>query len=258
MIVTLPSKENHKPTFRVTPKRRPWYRRLTPAAWLLLGVGGLAGLIIVLGLFKALFGERDIPFVLPPTRTPAVTPSPTAPPTPSPTSTPEAWVWWADEMRCDDRGNCTPPQAVVDGILSAYWTWKEALAFYIYQLDMTPEQLAQYYTGEILDLQLDFVSSVLESGAMRDGETLITEYEYETRVPHVASCRPDGLTCLVGETLQGDVTLYRYNLATRQIAETIPNPEDRQYRGVNTWRFKYDLEDDRWKVERYIEWVPAP
>ena len=265
--MTSPLQPRHKPTFRITPKRRPWHRRLTPAAWLLVSVGGLVGLVIVLGLFKALFGERDIPFVLPPTRTPVVTATPTGSPTPLPTlraepqdeaATPEAWVWWADQMTCDDGKRCMPPQAVTEEIIAAYWAWKEAIPFYYYQVEMTPAELRRYYTGEVLDLQLEFVSLVEETGAMWDGETVITEYEYETRIPHVASCASDGLTCLVGETLQGDMTVYRYDLTTRQIVETIPNPQDRQYQGANIWRFHYDLEDSKWKVDEYLEWVPAP
>ena len=256
--MTSPYQPKHKPTFQVTPKRRPWRQRLTPAAWLLVIVGGLVGMIITLGLFKTLFGERDIPFVLPPTRTPVVTSTPTGSPTPQPTTTPEAWVWWEDQMTCDDGNRCTPPQTVTDEIIAAYWAWKEAIPFYYYQLDMKPAELRQYYSGEVLDLQLEFVSLVEETGAMWDGETVITEYEYETRVPHVASCSSDALTCLVGETLQGDLTVYRYDLTTRKTVETVPNPTDRQYHGVNIWRFKYDLEDSKWKVNKYLEWVTAP
>jgi hypothetical protein len=253
-----PLQPKHKPTFRITPKHRPWHRRMTPAAWLLVIVGGLVGMMIAWGLFKTLFGERDIPFVLPPTRTPVVTSRSTASPTPLPTTTPEAWVWWAQQMTCDGGEGCTPPQAVVDDIIAAYRAWKEAIPFYYYEIDMTPAELRQYYSGEVLDLQLEFVALVEETGGMWDGEIVVTEYEYETRVPHVVSCTSDGLTCLVGETLQGDLTMYRYDLTTRQVIEAVPNPQDRQYQGVNIWRFQYELEDSKWKVDKYLEWVPAP
>jgi hypothetical protein len=120
---------------------------------------------------------------------------------------------------------------------------------------MTPEQLEQYYTGEILRLQLEFISLVEETGAMWDGETIIKEYEIETQIPHVFNCTSDGLTCLLGETLQGNITIYEYDLSVHQIVNTIYNPPNEQ--GVNVWRYQYDEEDNRWKVERYYEWIPA-
>ena len=267
--------DTHKPTFRATPKRRAWHRRLTPAAWLLIGVGGALATLLIVAVLGKLLGGQDTPFVLPPTVTPVVRltsgediPPSTATPTPEPgswwtepstTTLPsEATLDWAAQMACDAQGTCLPPAQIADEIVAAYWEWKEAIPFYYYELDMTPEELERHYMGEILDLQLEFVALVAETGAMWEGATLVTEYEYETRLPHVASCSPDGQTCLVGETVQGDLTLYKYDLASRQVVETIANPQDRQYHGANVWRFQYDQEDSKWKVERYVEWVPAP
>ena len=92
---------------------------------------------------------------------------------------------------------------------------------------------------------------------MWEGERIVQEYDYETRVPHVSDCSPDGLVCLVGETVQGDLTIYEYDLTTRQIVNRATNPAGQQS-GVNIWRFRYDLEDSKWKVDVYFEWVPAP
>lgn len=265
--MSLPSQQAHKPTFKTTPKMRPWYHRLTPAAWLLVIVGGLVGVMLLLGLVTAFFGDRDIPFVLPATSTPAVTRTPAASPTPTPTSTPEAWVWWADQMTCDGQGlrggrsaewQCLPPQEVNDALIAAYWAWREAIPFYYYELEMTPRQLKEYYTGDILDLQLEFIALVKKTGAMWDGETILREYEVETRTPLVSGCTADGLTCFLGETIQGEITVYEYDLSLGRIVNSTLNPQDRQYRGVNVWRFKYDLEESKWKIEKYEDWVPAP
>ena len=56
---------NHKPTFSLTPQRRPWYRRLTPLAWLLIGTGGVMAAVVGMGLFKKFGGEKDTPRTLP-------------------------------------------------------------------------------------------------------------------------------------------------------------------------------------------------
>jgi hypothetical protein len=193
-----------------------------------------------------------------PTPEPTDTPAPTATSSPTPTSTPEGWVWWADQMTCNEQDECTPPEDVANAIIAAYQEQRATIQIYVNELDMTPEQLAMYYTGEILELQLEFVSLVKETGAMWDGATTVKEYDYEMRIPHVASCEPDGLTCFLGETVQGNLTIYEYDLSTRQIVNTIHNPQDQQYQGTIIWRYQYDLTDNRWKVERYYEWVPAP
>ena len=287
---------NHKPTFRLTPQRRPWYRRLTPLAWLLIVMGIVIVAILGKGLIEKFGGEKDTPLTLPAASAPAAatdtqpsaaatntqppTAAPTAvpptltalPPTPTqwqvetlaptlaPTAspTPEGWVWWADQMTCNEQGECAPPAEVADEIVAAYWEWQEAIPAYIVELDMTPEQLEHYYTGEILQLQLEFVELVKETGAMWDGETIVRQNDYEILVPYVTSCTVDGLTCLLGVTVQGNLTIYEYDLGTRQIVNTIQNPQDKQYHGVTVWRYQYDLENGRWKVERYYEWIPAP
>jgi hypothetical protein len=194
---------------------------------------------------------------------PAATPAPPTLPPPTPVtmsmsmSTP-AQVWWAEQMTCNEQGGCMPPEQVVNEIIAAFWEWRNAIPFYYYELDMTPEQLAYYYTGEILKLQLEFIALVAETGAMWDGEKIVREFEVETRVPHVIGCESDGLTCLLGETVQGNITLYEYDLSVRQIVNSIKNPQDKQYHGANIWRFQYDLESGKWKVERYYDWVPTP
>ncbi len=78
----------YQPTFKPTPQKRPWHKRLTPVAWVLIAV-------VILALFAclgaggyALTRERERPFTLPPTPTPA----PTAGPTPTPTDTPTPTV----------------------------------------------------------------------------------------------------------------------------------------------------------------------
>jgi hypothetical protein len=244
---------------------------LTPLAWFLIVTGLVLAAMLLMGLFKKFTSERDVPFVLPAasameatplaTGPPAATPAPPTlpPPTPAPTSmSVPAQVWWAGQMTCNEQGGCMPPEQVVNEIIAAYWEWKEAVPLYVNELDMTPEQLAMHYTGEILGLQLEFVSLVKETGAMWDGERTVKQLDYEIRVPHVIGCEPGGLTCFLGVTVQGDLTIYEYDLATRQVVNTIHNPQDQQYQGVAIWLYQYDLEDGQWKVEKYYQWVPAP
>jgi len=283
-------------TFKLTPQKRPLYKRMTPLAWLLIGTVIVLVAVLVFSLFQS--REKDEPLGLPAASAPAAGVQPaaaatdtqppaatdtTAPPTvtalpPTPTQwqvedavapttvaptlaaspTPEGWVWWAEQMACDEQGSCTPPAEVADAVVAAYWEWQTAIPAYIIELDMTSEQLEYYYTGEILGLQLEFVELVKETGAMWDGETIVRQNDYETLVPYVMNCTTDGLTCLLGVTVQGNLTIYEYDLGTRQIVNTIQNPQDKQYHGVTVWRYQYDLEDERWKVERYYEWIPAP
>jgi hypothetical protein len=246
--------DTHKPIFKATPKKRAWHQRLTPAAWLVIVVGGVLAILLTVGLFGKLFGSRDTPFVLPPTVTPVVKMTPTSTP-PKATATPEAWVWWADEMTCNGS-ECIAPTEVISDVVRAYWEWKEVLPYYHYELEMTPDELAQYYTGELLDIQLEFLALVEETGVMWDGQTMLTEYAYATYAPQVSSCTPDGLTCIVGETVRGEPTPYKYDLSTRQIVET--TRLDDAFGGANIWQFKYDVEDSQWKIEKYLEWAPAP
>jgi hypothetical protein len=268
---------NYQPTYRVTPQKRPLWRRLTPLAWFLIVTGLVLAAMLLAGLFKKFTSERDVPFVLPAasameatplaTGPPAATPAPPTlpPPTPMPMSmlmstsmsTP-AQVWWAEQMTCNELNECMPPEQVVNEIIAAYQEQRATIQTYVNELDMTPEQLAMYYTGEILELQLEFVSLVKETGAMWGGATTVKEYDYEVRVPHVVGCEPDGLICFLGETVQGNLTIYEYDLATRQIVNTVHNPQDQQYQGAIIWRYQYDMEDGRWKVEKYHQWVPAP
>ncbi len=267
----------HKPTFSRTPRKRPWYERLTPVAWLMIGV---LALVIVVGgttAAKALGGPKPQPFESDAPKTevapePTPTPEPVEaepepaqdwwaealPETPITSTRPLTGVWWLEQMACDGQGTCTPPQAVVDEIVADFLAWRATIPYYYYELSMTPEQLESYYTGRMLETQLEFIDLVAETGAMWGGETVLREYDYGTRVPHVTGCTAGGLACVVGETVQGDLAVYRYDLSSRQIVETIDNPTDRQYSGVNIWRMQYDTEDNKWKIDEYLQWVPAP
>ncbi|MGD9100141.1 MAG: hypothetical protein PVF45_06640, partial [Anaerolineae bacterium] len=159
---------HYQPTYRVTPQKRPLWRRLTPLAWFLIATGLVLAAMLLAGLFKKFMPQRDVPFVLPaasaleatplstgllatPTPAPPTLPPPTPMPTSMSMSTPApAQVWWAEQMTCSEMDECMPPEQVVNEIIAAFWEWRNAIPFYYYELDMTPEQLAYYYTGEIL------------------------------------------------------------------------------------------------------------
>jgi len=110
---------DYKPTFRVSPKKRPWYKRLTPLAWTMIGVAVLV--VILAGVAAAMaFGNRrasEEPWWTP---TPTLPPSPTPiPPTPTPTL--PASVWWADQMT-EENGHLYPPPEVEDEVWEAFIT----------------------------------------------------------------------------------------------------------------------------------------
>jgi hypothetical protein len=134
---------NRKTTFRVSPARRPWFRRLTPLAWALVGV---VGLVVVLGSIGGVLalGGCTPDEVWEPTPTSSPVPSDTPQPTQGPTATPTVWyeglvtptvtvepapvvsetiefpAWWSDQMTQDDEGNLLPPQEVQDEVWEAF------------------------------------------------------------------------------------------------------------------------------------------
>jgi len=117
---------DHRPSFQVSPERRPMVQRLTPLAWALIGVVVLVALLVVVGGVAALAGRSSgQPW----------NPTPTAPPPPSatpvlPTATPTAWwagsmtatpeptpafpAWWSAQMTQDEDGLWWPPEEVVE------------------------------------------------------------------------------------------------------------------------------------------------
>ena len=141
---------DYKPTFRVSPKKRPWYKRLTPLAWTMIGVAVLV--VILAGVAAAMaFGNRrasEEPWWTP---TPTPPPSPTPiPPTPTPTL--PASVWWADQMT-EENGHLYPPPEVEDEVWEAFIAGLGCV--YISDRESPPEEpredIVQYATQFLSD-----------------------------------------------------------------------------------------------------------
>ena len=161
---------NRKATFTKTSRKRAWYQRLTPAAWLVIVVLGVVTLAALASGVEALAGGKDVPFGS--EEQVEIVPEPPASPSdedkdslPETVDESEDWwdealppitntntsalppamtmtqVWWLEHTTCDDQDRCTLPQEASDEIIAAYWEWKKAIPYYYYELDMTPEQL---------------------------------------------------------------------------------------------------------------------
>ncbi|HHS97578.1 MAG TPA: hypothetical protein ENK08_06710, partial [Chloroflexi bacterium] len=119
----------YRPTFKVSPLKRPWYRRLTPLAWFTVGVGLVVVVLVVLAFCMAC-GSHPTTEPWSPTLNPTSAPTPTAEPsvpptetavlTPTPTHAPS--VWWADQMIEDEQGHLQPPPEVQDQVWEAFIT----------------------------------------------------------------------------------------------------------------------------------------
>jgi hypothetical protein len=120
-------------------------QRLTPLAWVFIGILGLA---LVVGCTACTLALVDRPTDEPwdPTATPTPVPTNTPAPTAGPSPTPTVWyqdivtptvaateevtssdvmtesgtVWWSDQMTEDDEGNLLPPQEVQDAVWEAF------------------------------------------------------------------------------------------------------------------------------------------
>ena len=127
---------DYKPTFKVSPAKRPWYQRLTPFAWAMIGV---VMVVVVLGITAGVLALSNRPAPEEPWQ-PDWTPTPTVPPTatPSPTPTLPPSVWWADQMVEDEQGHLQPPPEVQDQVWEAFITGLGCV--YIPDRDALPEE----------------------------------------------------------------------------------------------------------------------
>jgi hypothetical protein len=259
---------NRKTTFRVSPARRPWFRRLTPLAWALVGV---VGLVVVLGSIGGVLalGGCTPDEVWEPTPTSSPVPSDTPQPTQGPTATPTVWyeglvtptvtvepapvvsetiefpAWWSDEMTQDGQGNWWPPEEVVTMVEEHYLISEDA--YYeplpegdVPDLDALESALYDWYSGPQLETELD----VLE--LKREGEVLIWQPDYEDLHLQVQNWSEDGLECTLGSTYQG-IEMRGYDLEGH-LVETMELDSQ-----LVLWRMRYDPIDGHWKIHELKE-----
>jgi len=257
---------DHRPTFKPSPTRRPLYQRLTPLAWALIGVGGLTAFLSIAGVVLALGGcgnrASDEPWwtptpTTPPTATPVLPmPTPTAwyegmvSPTPEPTVAFPAW--WADQMTQDEDGNWRPPEEVAEMVRQHFQECDQEL-YSQYLIETKPPDLDGYVqevipictTGDRMESDLDYVRNV------RDRINVILWAEWENGcIYQVQEWSEDGLECTLGQTCSNG-TAYHYDADGRLVES-----KHKDHSGLILYRMQYDSADGRWKIARFIRWIP--
>ena len=163
-------------TFKESDMKRPWYKRLTPVAWVLIGVLLLscAGCSLVGGnwaipqIFRGDEWATETPVPTEPTAAPTDGPSPTptewwegdATATPKPTEVVDPFpAWWTDEMTQDADGQWWPPDEVIDDVKDAWYRDVEDIHTYLVETkppdyDSYEEAATRNFAGPQLDLVL--------------------------------------------------------------------------------------------------------
>lgn len=254
----------HKPTFKPSPPHRPLVRRLTPLAWVFVGVVAVALVLGVAGCVMTLTGRpTDEPWspTATPTSVPAQSPVPTAGPSPTPTVWYEELVtptvaateevtatypaWWSDEMTQDEAGNWWPPEEVDAMVKEHYQAGIEAYdAVFLESGVPNPENLEivyyEWYSGPALETQLD----ILE--AQRTDEWPFYDSEIDYIYLDVQSWSADGLECTLGATLQG-IEMHGLD-SNGQLIETLEMESQ-----LVLSRMHYDPSDGHWKVHELVD-----
>lgn len=193
--------------------------------------------LVALVLTGCTTAEPTVQVASSPTST--ATPAPIETPTSVPTPTPAPLVWWQPELyKVEDVGTgktyLMAPQEVVDEVIVHQKGSQEGLA--IYDLEKYRATLPTYYTGAMLQEQLEYAEEDVNWEVQEEGVT---------RTYEVKDFSPDGLECTLGMVQQGGKVVAK----------------DRRTGGVEEWfsdtltimRMHYDLDDQRWKMAETIE-----
>ena len=271
--------DSYRPTYRVSPYRRPLLQRLTPLAWFVvaLAVIGLLGGGAVLvyrasearngtelladrlsGRTGATTAQASRPTALPPSAAQsaaqshgsgnvlakrAVTAVPTVMPTAAPTAMPTAdpnRVAWADQLEPQRDGTLLAPQAVVDKAVA------DLSAYYVLQRDLP---LADYLARRDEILATYFSGPALE--AMREQEAQRKQYPMNRGGQFTLQVRdfaPDGKTAKAGVILRG-WTNDIYDVATKRVRAK--GQIDQDMFAIITIRF--DQANGRWTFDAVEE-----
>jgi len=254
-------------TFKESSRRRPWYQRLTPVAWVLVAVLALS--CVGCGIVG---GNWALPQLFSPEEWATATPVPTQPtaaPTEGPTPTPTEWwegdatatpipteiaepfpAWWAGEMTQDDKGQWWPPDEVIEDVKENWYRDLEGAKLYLIDTkppdyDAYEEHLYAWYMGEELESWLVIL------GRMRSGEDTIDFGDWEICLLSAQDFTADGLECTMSVSCQ-DGTVSEYDPETGALI----SQEERDYLGLILLRMRYDPADGHWKRFKFLEFVP--
>ena len=171
--------------------------------------------------------------------TPTVTPAPIEMPTSAPAPIPTPLVWWQPELyKVEDVGTgktyLMAPQEVVDEVIAHQKGSQEGLA--IYDLEEYKAALPTYYTGAMLQEQLEYAEEDVNWEVQEEGVT---------RTYEVKDFSADGLECTLGMVQQAGKVLAK-DRRTGEVEEWFSDT-------LTIMRMRYDLDDQRWKMAETIE-----
>lgn len=257
-------------TFKESDSKRPWYQRLTPVAWVLIGVValscvacGFAGVTQVTPTLLQAGDEWATKTPVPAQPTAASTEGPPPTPTewweegvtvtPEPTEVADPFpAWWAGEMTQDADGQWWPPDEVIEDVKENWY--RDLEGYKLYLVDTKPpdydayeEHLYAWYMGEELESWLVILDQ------MRSGESEIDFGDWETCLLSAQEFTPDGLECTMSVSCQDGVASY-YDPKTGELI----SQEEREHLGLFLLRMRYDPADGHWKRFKFLEYVPPP
>ncbi len=249
---------------------RSLFQRLTPLAWLLVGLVIFFGLaFVIVGVPRLLDTlaanpappATATPTQVAPTATPVVaTPEPTAQATAPVTDTAAFPAFWATGMYQDAQGQWWPAEEVrvqvQQMVEEHYRECNELLSGPQDQIlaTITDAQARECYSGDLLDGWFWEKRRFLDTGRFNERAGVTTD-----NLITVQGFSEDGLTCLLGETyLAGYVLTYDTQSAT-WVRTDVPADglvDGVQNLGVAISQMRYDPEDGRWKSDRFVQWIP--
>jgi len=257
------------PSFKVSPERRPVWKRITPTGWF-IGIFAL-GMIALLGYAGMRRQDQQGSPVTPtlaataqPTTIRTATAEPiitaTATISTAATITTSYPATWTAGMYQDAQGQWWPAEGVreqVQKMVEEQYRECDTLfgrpAPEVYN-NVTDTEIYQCYSGEMLENRFTNRKEFLDTGLFNKQSEIVTE-----RLITIQAFSQDGLTCLLGDTYLKAYVLD-YNAKT-QAWDRTNLPESGQlngiqYLGVSVVEMKYHLEDGRWKINRFIKWIP--
>jgi hypothetical protein len=250
---------SHKPTFTVSPARRPLIQRLTPLAWTLIGLAAVVAVLACIAVAIVLASQPKDDWATP-------TPAPTATSTPVlPTATATHWAesiatftpepepgypaWWADEMTQDEDGKWWAPDEVADMVREHY---REYVNLYYTLVETTPPDmdaleaaLPSWASGPQLEDTLGILAE------MREGDRPIAFAIWESSLHQVQDWSADGLECTMG-WVGNNGTYYEHDSLTSELLLE----EHREDSGLILTRMRYDPVDGHWKRDEFLDYIP--
>jgi hypothetical protein len=249
------TKIDYTPSFRLSEKR-PWYKRLTPMAWLIIGT-----LLFLILLFSSLGissilgarnGQQNLSEALGnPTSKAPVAPAPaqpvaapkvdpvqaavSAPPAAAPAASGK--VAWADKMTQQSDGTWMAPKEVVQKIttdLSSYYasSRNRTLDSYLTQRDAI---LEANFSGEALENMKKYEQTRERYGVNKSGS-------FSLEVKRFAA---DGLSAQLDVIIR-DWTNDVFDVKTKAAVETGTKTNDT----LTVMTIRFDAKTGRWKIDK--------